>query len=84
MRNKHPCNVYLQGSALEMVVRRSSFLFGNSTDLLMPRFRFLLGDAQDMHHNPVTSAAARLLLLLSHQFTHRHSFSRLTRCSPMR
>jgi hypothetical protein len=66
MRNKYPCNVYLQGSALEMIVRRSSFLFGNSTDLPMPRFRFLLGDAQDVHHNPVTSAAARLLLASIH------------------
>jgi hypothetical protein len=83
MRNNYPCDVYLQGSALEVVVRRSSFLFGNSTDLPMPRFRFLLGDAQDVHHNPVTSAATRLLLLLSHQSTHRHSFPRLSRYSPM-
>jgi hypothetical protein len=82
--NNYPCDVYLQGSALEMVVHRSSFLFGNSTDLPMPRFRFLLGDAQDVHHNPVPSAATRLLLLSSHQFTHRHSFSRLSRYFPMR
>ena len=61
---------------------RASFKLslGVSTDHRLWRFRFPLGTRKTCN-KPATSAATRHLLL--HQFTHRHSLSRLTRYPPM-